>query len=292
MARVAKTRGLGAAGCVLVTAAGNASAAIVEEWDYVVQAVFVTSQTAFIGAGPGTNNGCELNSAQAVTWGACPAGPAGSGRSGISISNNPQTGTLVTNGLLQVANTYTHHNNVVSAAYATLTRLKISSDFGLKPKNSADPYVFFNAEYTVRFVETPNSDPASCVVPSPAGNPCSDIWVLEGATNHTILIDGEEYAVNFFAAPGLGPLPDAACEAADAAPGCYGFITVEGEANEVNFLLNMTAAAPPPPPPPPPPDVTPIPTLSEWGMLALSSLMAWAGLRRLPLRGGRARREV
>jgi hypothetical protein len=82
-------------------AAGAASAAPIVDWDYTVAAAFVPAQTTFNGAGPGSGNGCDLNSSASITWGACPAGPVGVGRSGLSISNTPQAGSLVTNGPAQ-----------------------------------------------------------------------------------------------------------------------------------------------------------------------------------------------
>jgi hypothetical protein len=117
----------------------------------------------------------------------------------------------------------------------------------------------------------------TCVVDGPPGNPCSDIWVLDASVNHTVTIDGNDYFFSFFAAPALSPLPDAACAAAGAASGCIGFTTLEGQANMINFLLSVTA-------PLPPPQVTAIPTLSEWGVLLLTPLLAWAGLRGLSAR--------
>jgi hypothetical protein len=233
--------GFSAIGLALALAGSGAAAAPIN-WDYTVTSAFVieAGSTTFVGAGPGTGNGCELVGASAITWGACPSGPAGTGRSGIGISNNPQTGTLTTNGAAQNANTYTHSNNKVSSSYATLTSATISATLGLRAAGSSDPYIYETAVYKILFAETPNSA-GTCVAASPVGNPCNDIWVLDGSLNKSITLGGDEYFFSFFAAPALATLPNAVCDAADAANGCIGFTTIEGQENAVNFLLKVTS---------------------------------------------------
>lgn len=222
---------------------GNASAAPVE-WDYTVTAQFVTTTgaTTFNGAGPGTANGCELVSASNITWGACPSGPAGEGRSGIGVSTSAQTGTLVANGAAQYANVYTHTNKVVPSAYATLASATISTTLGLRVKGSSDPYTYENFIYTIKFSETPNSsEPTTCVVPG--GDPCSDIWVLDGSVNRTVVMNGQEFTFSFFPEPAAIPLDPAICEAAGAEMGCIGFTTQENQANAIPFMMDLTQIA-------------------------------------------------
>lgn len=224
-------------------AAGSAIAAPVE-WDYTVTARFVTTTgaTSFNGAGPGNANGCEQISATNITWGACPSGPAGAGRSGIGISSTAQTGTLVANGAAQYANVYTHTNNVVPSAYATLASATISTTLGLRVKESGDPYTYEDFIYTIKFSETPNgSDPTTCVVTG--GDPCSDIWVLDGSVNRTVVMNGQEFTFSFFPEPAATPLDPAICEAAGAAIGCIGFTTQENQANAIPFMMNLTQIA-------------------------------------------------
>ena len=224
-------------------AAGSASAAPLE-WDYTVTARFVTTTgaTTFKGAGPGNANGCELVSTTNITWGACPSGPAGEGRSGIGVSGSEQTGTLVANGGAEYANVYTHTNNVVTSAFATLASATISTTLGLRAKGSSDPYTYENFIYTIKFSETPNgSDPATCVVPG--GDPCSDIWVLDGSVNRTVAMNGQEFTFSFFPEPAAIPLDPAICEAAGAEVGCIGFTTQENMANAIPFMMNLTQIA-------------------------------------------------
>ena len=222
---------------------GSATAAPVE-WDYTVSARFVTNTgaTTFNGAGPGSANGCELVLPTDITWGACPSGPAGTGRSGIGVSASEQTGTLVANGAAQYANVYTHTNNIVASSYATLASATISTTLGLRAKGSSDPYTYENFIYTIKFSETPNgSDPTLCVVPG--GVPCSDIWVLDGSVNRTVVMNGQEFTFSFFPEPAAIPLDPEICEAAGAEVGCIGFTTQENMVNAIPFMMNLTQVA-------------------------------------------------
>ena len=221
----------------------SASAAV-SNWDYTVDAQFITT--------PGSTTyttgvlGCTLVSTTAIAWGACPNGPAVlgiPGRSGIGISNTPRNGgTLTTNGPAEVANTYTHSNNIVSTAYRTLRKTLLLNNLGLRSEGSGDPFEYFPFVFTIRFVETSN-DSANfpCVVSSNV--PCADIWVLEGSLNQTILIGGREYIVNFFPDPAPTPMPSAVCAAAypelpvEEVPECIGFTTAEQEAKALKLKV-------------------------------------------------------
>lgn len=217
-----------------VLAASAASAAPIQNWEYTVSSVFVTTTgaTAFT-----SGEGCESVTANAITWGACPSGPAGTGRSGIGITNSPETGTIVTNGAASTANTYTHNNNVVSSVYSTLTGAKIQATLGLRVAGSTDAYTPFTTTYDILFAETPNSNP--CVVTSPT--PCNDIWVLRGSLNNSFTIGEDQYFFSFYAAPALATLSPAACAATGSPSPCIGFTTIEGRNNEVNFMMAITS---------------------------------------------------
>ena len=215
-------------------AVNTASALPIPAWDYTVTSEFIAPTTFTAGGG------CTNVGSASITWGACPVGAPGPGRSGIGISNTPQTGTILTNMAAQPANTYTHSNNVVAGGSATLTSATISATLGLKVQGAPDSdYIYKTASYEVLFAETPNATP--CAAASPAGNPCNDIWVLSGSLNNSFIIGGDEYFFSFFAAPSLASLPVGVCAAAGALPGCTGFTTVEGQPNAVNFLMALTS---------------------------------------------------
>lgn len=221
-----------------ILAASAASAAAITNWDYTVSSVFVTTPGATTFAA--TGGGCQLVDSSAITWGACPNGPAGTGRSGIGITNSPRSGTLVTDGAASLANTYTHNNNVVSSANKSLLSATIQATLGLKVQDSAADYTYYTATYKILFKETPNTA-GTCVAPSPVGNPCNDIWVLDGSLNNSFTIEGTEYFFSFYAAPALATLTPEICAAAGASWPCTGFTTVEGAANRVDFAMALTS---------------------------------------------------
>ncbi|KQP21707.1 THxN family PEP-CTERM protein [Pseudorhodoferax sp. Leaf267] len=218
--------------------ASAASAAPIANWDYIVTSSFSTvgGDTSFNGSG-----GCQQVTGTAITWGACPSGPAvlGGSRSGIGITNSPRSGTLTTDGAASLANTYTHTNNPLDGSFGTLTSAKIVSTIQLRRQGSTGAYASFSESYTIKFAETPNTTP--CAAASPAGNPCNDIWVLVGSLNNSFTLDGYQYFFQFYAAPRLEELSSAACTAAGAGAGCIGFTTIEGRANLANFAMEITS---------------------------------------------------
>lgn len=241
-------------------AVSTASAVPIPAWDYTVTSEFIAPTSFTAGAG------CTAVGGASITWGACPAGDPGPGRSGIGISNSPRTGTIFTNLAAQPANTYTHSNNVVANGNATLKSATISATLGLKIQGAPDSdYVYKTANYKVLFAETPNEAP--CAATSPANNPCNDIWVLSGSLNNSFIIGGDEYFFSFYAAPSLASLPLNVCTAAEAPAGCTGFTTVEGQPNAVNFLMALTS------------EPLQIPEPSSLALLGIG-LLGFVGLRR------------
>jgi hypothetical protein len=143
------------------------------------------------------------------------------------------------NGAAQYVNVYTHANNVVALNFATLASATISTALGLKATGSSDLYAYETFVYTIKFSETPNgSDPNACVVKG--GDPCSDIWVLDGSVNRTVVMDGQEFSFSFFPEPAAIPLDPEICEAAGAKVGCIGFTTRENMVNAIPFMMNLT----------------------------------------------------
>lgn len=233
-------------GLSLAMAAGHALAAT-EDWEYVVESQFLTTPgaTAYTS---GVQMGCRYTFASAIAWGACPAGPAlqgVSGRSGIGISDNPQTGLLNISDPAHYANTFTHHNNIVASSFSTLTRATLGTTLGLRAAGTQDPFEYFSFVFGIRFVETPNeTETAPCVVESPL--PCSDIWVFENLGNHSLVLGGDEYLVNFFLENDPAPLPAEVCATAypellpEEVPECFGFTTAEQQSSAMRMVFDMT----------------------------------------------------
>ena len=264
---------------------GSAQADLVTSWDYSITTKFEGTNTF------NTGGGSQTQTERQVSWGAAGGsvfagntGDSSLNRSGITISDvdgsggddstvNANTGNVVTNNLsaagIGEGAWITHHNNVLSGSFATLLTSQIESSLTLwafPPGDDGGPPDFGpdTLFFTVFFAETSNSE-GNCVVVSPVGNPCNDIFALNqsDAFNKSFDYDGEDYFVSIFpiVGSGLGSfnlLGAAACEAAGALADCVGFTTVEGQNTTVQFGFTITA--------------DPIELVPEPGSLALAGL--------------------
>jgi hypothetical protein len=241
-------------------AASGAHAAFISTWDYTLLTIF-TGNNTFTPHGGGT----QVETETQVSWGASGGDvfSVGGERSGITLADSdtppggndtsadPMTGQVTTNGFtlgdIGLGVWITHHNNELTRPYATLTSTEIASTLTLKPNTPAGDGQFGPATiaFPVYFTETPNVEP--CVAASPAGNPCNDIFALDGsAFNQSFVYDGTTYFVSIFPLLGNGIaafplLSDAQCAAAGASAGCVGFTTVEGQDTTVRFGFAITA---------------------------------------------------
>ena len=238
-----------------------AHATLITQWDYALLTRFDGNNTFTVGGGS------TIQTDTQVSWGD-PAGNVfvpGSSRSGITLADNdtapggndaaadPITGTVTTNGTalaeIGLGAFITHHNNPVSWLDSKLSTTEIASTLTLVPNTpplggQVGPSTLY---FSVHFVETTNAEP--CVAPSPAGNPCNDIFAIDSgdAFNQTFDFDGRSYFVNIFPIVDDGissflALSDAECAAAGTASGCIGFTTVEGQDTTVRFGFSLSAA--------------------------------------------------
>lgn len=136
--------------------------------------------------------------------------------------------------------TLTHNNNVINGDSLDNATLAVSLTLTpvspvAKPSLPADLI-----SYTIKFVETPNSNPC----PVPGSDPlCNDIFVqLAGFLNQTFTYDGNTYYVNAFPTSGgvLSTLDPVTCQAAGLAAGCFGFTTPEGLNTSLSFGLTIS----------------------------------------------------
>lgn len=241
----------------LMAGATQASAALITEWGYVVQSGF----SAFAPAAPNqnaapndtTNNGV-VGSAPNNDPGAGPIAGLptvlswGQGSGGPSqlfvtptVSNPPN---LFTNGPGVAGAMLTHANNTISGASTTLENAVLSTTLLLTPLNPAGPAIGpVPTIFSILFEETANAGIGGQCTPGTGGTPCADIFVLQdpGVLTFDFMLDDFIYTVALTAA-GLGPLSDEACAAAGEAAGCIGFITEEGQNNELQTSFTITAS--------------------------------------------------
>jgi len=239
---------------VAASAASTASAALVTLWDYSVTTQF-NGNNVFGANGTG---GTQTETARQVSWGYqfgdvfTNTGNINTNRSGITISDvgpgtndptvNAQIGQVTTGAVsipgIGLGAWITHHNNPISGGFETLTSTQIDSTLTLTPNTPPTPGQQgpSTLTFTVFFAETPNATP--CTAPSPAGNPCNDIFALNPSQsfNQSFVFDGQTYFVSTFPIAGGG-----LSTAAGANPGCVGFTTVEGQNTTVQFGFAITA---------------------------------------------------
>lgn len=226
-----------------LVASMSASAAPVTEWTYNIDAKW-TSATFTAGT-----TGTTEFVADRLSWGPLPIPPAGvlptgAGlRSGVAITGTG-AGSVVTNGAIAPAQTFTHTNNVLDGGTRTLDFATLLTSLTLTPLvpfggPAKGP---LNIDFEINFAETSNVTPISnCGFPSTSS--CDDIFVLSfDSLNFEFDYDGETYFASVVTTAGaLIPLPVATCLEAGASPVCLGFQTVENAQTAVQFGLLVTS---------------------------------------------------
>ncbi|MBS0508122.1 MAG: PEP-CTERM sorting domain-containing protein [Proteobacteria bacterium] len=223
-----------AAGALALSALSHATP--VTDWNVTTTGTW----TAYAPSGVTLTNGGHT-----LEWGTS----TGEGQSSLVITNPPAPIILPTwygaglppAGYVAQSVTLTHNNKPITGTSLTNATLSVSLTLQAhNPSGAALPASVIN--YDIKFVETPNQAP--CAAPSPANNPCNDIFVqVSGLLNEVINYDGQLYYVNAFPTNGsvLSVLPTSACTAAGVGAGCIGFTTEEGKSTQLPFGLTISS---------------------------------------------------
>lgn len=220
-----------------------ANAAPIQFWDFTTVTVFGNSTFS---AGGGTQDAVPGNTL--VSWGAAGGDhtdndeDAADSRSALEVTQSVVNGSMEIGGPAQDSGEVTHYNNAISSSFAFLTNTQIDTTLTLFPLPQPESGVFgpLVKVFSVNFIETFNEEePEDCGFDSVSA--CDDIFVVElGDLDFSFAFGGYLYTVTI-GRQGLFDLPDATCEEAGAAAGCFGVTTQEGLFTPVNFDLSIDA---------------------------------------------------
>jgi len=270
-------RKLAAAGMLAFTASAS-QAAIVENWDFVLDMKWNTGKTVFKQSEfePGVYNitkwykdgkkrtafldrGRTENTATRLSWGSDLSGARLRhpdplyARSGLVIEKPHETGNIATTivgetPIITSANMFTHYNGEISGIADTLKRAQIDLTIQLMLPDHGNVVKNIAKSFEVHFFETMNYGHTGC---SYSNNCDEDIFaVISGMDlTDTFTYGGVKYTLSYFEAPDdkkLKLLSDTTCKTMGFATGsCYGFTTREHEKTDV--LFNFTISAVPEP---------------------------------------------
>ncbi|MBB4632634.1 THxN family PEP-CTERM protein [Sphingosinicella soli] len=229
--------------------ATSAHAALVNTWSFEVTSVF--SNSVFE-----NNDGTPVITDERLEW-----GPVNGVKSAIGVTDTPTSGSLETNGLWSLADQYYHENNILPGGTNSLLSTDLAITISLTPADPAgatlDPA--FERTFNISFIETPNKLPGqTCDAGGTHGdginvNGCADIFVFAfDSGQFDFNYDGANYSLFLFEDPAampstLGFLSDEACEVANVAPGCFGFMTAENATTFAQFVLQIEGVEVPEP---------------------------------------------
>jgi hypothetical protein len=226
----------------LLAVASPAQAAIVNTWSYVFTSSF--SNVTDDGEPLGTINTTPTR----VSW-----GPTGQ-ESAIGVVNTPTTGLINTNGNFEAADDYYHDNFSIPLGSRSLESARLTVNIALTPTDPtgaplANP---LTRSFDIDFFESPNNPRGgTCANGEAVGTGinsagCADIFTLEfnfGQFDFTY--DDVDYSLFLFEDPTkpqrLGFLSAAACAAAGAGAGCFGFLTPEDQRTVAEFVIQIEA---------------------------------------------------
>lgn len=255
---------LAAVGLPAILGAQAASAALITTWDFQIDSSFTNFTETGGAAGSevtGTGTNAVLGGDTTLSWG----NPANGGtdQSSVSITSDVDGSGLLTDfppgfiGNTVGGATFTHDNNVITAASSELSTFMISTQIDLTGTAEQNPpggtlpagQIVGPITFNSFFTETANTEP--CLGTSISV--CDDIFVLSNAgelgaigSGQSFIIDDYEYTV-FLDVTGLGTLTDDECAEAGADPGCVGFTTEEDTNNVFTSSVRIEASQIPAP---------------------------------------------
>lgn len=227
--------------------AQSASAAMITDWGYSVTNAF--SNVTSGGGTEGSVNSTSVGGVHTLSWGNGNNGP-----SSISINDVSAASGLMTNMGPVATGVFTHDNNVIDAKYNTLQTFDLMSTLVLTSAVPAGTVVGpQDITFESFFIETPNV--SNCGFASTSE--CDDIFTIDNFDdlNAVETADGFQFVSSFqqglytynvlLELAGLSYLNDDLCEEAGADLGCVGLVTLEGQENNFQTFLSITAVPEP-----------------------------------------------
>jgi hypothetical protein len=261
------------AASVLAFAASASQAAVVTEWDFVLNMQWNAGETVFkrSTSAPGQylDNGLYGRPGQLIwmdrgrtsvgpteiSWGATNGWYLNrdplNARSGLVIDPSRRTGTIGTSfegGAVNTtaANMFSHINGAIPGTADTLFRTQLDVNVQLMVSGDSAKVVNITQSFEVHFLETPNEGKTGCVYSFNCDN---DIFAVVSAIGleKTFWFEGIEYTLNYFeTSDQVKKMSADACRYMGFGTGsCYGFTTPETGKTDVMFNFSITAVPEP-----------------------------------------------
>lgn len=241
MITMPSTKTLAAAVIGLASFSAANAAVIITDWNYSISSYW----SAF-----SPNPGVSISPDNTLLHWGTPAGPTPQSSLQVTDPAGGTVQTIIGGGVPAPANiaeglTLTHTNFPISDytthSLRTATLTSQLTLFATAPAGSEGNPGIAPVSFDIKFSETPNVEP--CAAPSPAGNPCNDIFVLTaGLLNASFTYLDQSYFINIFPTVdgALKLLSNAECAAAGAPNNCIGMTTVENEVSHLPFGLTIS----------------------------------------------------